>query len=505
MISLDRLINVLGGYGVRLRRSPVERSTVLRSVVLPEIVGGAAVAGDVLLAVGAASPAEALQWALAARATVVLTRDDDHSDLQTDSAGIAVMLIDPAVAWSELAAIVFGLVFEGRETESGRGPTDLFALADTLRDTTGGAVVIEDRHSQVLAYSRGQQHADPARAATILERRAPEALRTVFEKQGVFTHLAVSDAPIFVPGDPAQGLTGRMVVAARAGRELLGSVWIACPQPLRGEASDALADGAHVAALHLLRSRASADLERQVESESVLRLLDGPADAATMASRLGLPPQGLRVVALRAHEVGERHAAMLLAFDRATTGYGWSRPGRSGLADTTIYTALAAADVSTARQWVQDLTAALPPQVTVLAGISAPAAVADLTAARREAEECLAMHETTDAEGSPPAYDESWDSILLRRLRTAAHSGRGPKRGTIAALGVHDDVHGTRYVSTLRAWLQEQGDPVRTAERLGVHENTVRYRMRRMAEITDLRLADADKRFAMMVELALFD
>ena len=42
-----------------------------------------------------------------------------------------------------------------------------------------------------------------------------------------------------------------------------------------------MTDGAHTVALHLLRSRASADLERQVESELVIRLLEGTADAAT--------------------------------------------------------------------------------------------------------------------------------------------------------------------------------------------------------------------------------
>ena len=58
---------------------------------------------------------------------------------------------------------------EGRETESGRGPTDLFALADSLAEAIGGAVTIEDRLSRVLAYSKLHQDADPARAATILE------------------------------------------------------------------------------------------------------------------------------------------------------------------------------------------------------------------------------------------------------------------------------------------------------------------------------------------------
>ena len=36
MITLDRLVNVLGGYGVRLRWSSVPRSTELRSVVIHE-------------------------------------------------------------------------------------------------------------------------------------------------------------------------------------------------------------------------------------------------------------------------------------------------------------------------------------------------------------------------------------------------------------------------------------------------------------------------------------
>lgn len=503
MITLDRLINVLGGYGARWHGGSADRQTELRSVVLPEVVDGRTVSGDVLLAVGATTPAEALQWARAARAVVVLTRCQDEWPTGTDPSGVAVVVIDSAMPWSDFAAIVYGLVMEGRETESGRGPTDLFALADSLADAVGGAVVIEDRSSQVLAYSRGQQDADPGRIATILAREAPPELRAVYEAHGVFAHLTVSDDPFFVPGDHT-GRSGRMVVAARAGRELLGSVWVACAGPLTGERRRALADGAHTVALHLLRSRASADLERQVESELVIRLLESPADAATVASRLGLPPMSLRVIALRARDEGGRHAALLQMFEHATTGFGWSRASRSALADTTVYTVLAAEPAALARDWVGALIAALPEQLTVQAGISAPAAATELAVARTEADECLALQEGTGAE-APPAYDESWDDLLLRRLRAAARSGRTPHRGAVAELREHDSSQGTAYVPTLRAWLQERGDPGRTAARLGVHENTVRYRMRRMAELTDLRLDDADKRFAMMIELAVLD
>ncbi|MEU0482808.1 M1 family aminopeptidase, partial [Streptosporangium sp. NPDC006013] len=156
--------------------------------------------------------------------------------------GVAVLLADPAVSWSQLAGVVYGLVLESRETASGRGPTDLFALADNLADVIGGAVTIEDRHSQVLAYSRSQQAGDPARLETILGRRVPERLRELFRRQEVFARLAATNEPVFVPADAGHGLTGRMAVAVRAGRELLGSVWVSCADPLTGDRRRALVD-----------------------------------------------------------------------------------------------------------------------------------------------------------------------------------------------------------------------------------------------------------------------
>lgn len=501
MITLDRLVNVLGGYGVRLRWSSVPRSTELRSVVIHETPEDRPVVGDVLLAVGAGSLDEAVRWAASARAAVVVLRDDETPmtfDGVTDVG--AVLVIDPTVSWSAVAAVVYGLVLEGRETESGRGPTDLFALADSLADGIGNPVVIQDRHLGVLAYSRLAQ-ADPALVETVLQRQTPEPLRALLEAPGVFAHLQVADEPLFVAEDAERGLSGRMVVAVRAGAELIGSVWVACEAPLQPAALRALADGARTVALHLLRSRASADLERQVESELVIRLLEGTADAATVASRLGLAHNGLRVVAVQAFVGADRDAPLLLAFERATTGFGWSRPGRSALAGNSVYAVLPAEEASTARRWVGALRAALPERLTVIAGISGVAEVGDLAAARQEADECLALHEMSPA-APPPAYDESWDHILLQRLRAAARSGRAPTRGPVADLGRHDRANGTDYLATLRAWLQAQGDPAEAGRQLGVHENTVRYRLRKMAEITNLSLDDSKKRLAMMIELA---
>jgi hypothetical protein len=237
----------------------------------------------------------------------------------------------------------------------------------------------------------------------------------------------------------------------------------------------------------------------------VIRLLEGTADAATVASRLGLAPNPLRVIAIQACVDGERDAALLLAFERATTGFGWSRPGRSALAGNTVYTLLPGESTDAAQRWVSGLDAALPERLTLLAGISGPALTEDLPAARHEADECLALRESSARDAVPAVYDESWDEILLQRLRTAARSGRSPERGPVAELRRHDRAHATEYVATLQAWLECQGDPAEAGDRLGIHENTVRYRLRKMAEITNLQLHDARKRLAMMIELAATD
>ncbi|WP_033294840.1 PucR family transcriptional regulator [Amycolatopsis jejuensis] len=507
MVTLDRLVNVLGGYGARLCCCPVPREAALRDVVMDDPADPRGRRGDVYLAVGVETVLEAVERAAAARASVVLVRGSvppgPDAIARAEEGRVAVLLVDPEVGWGQLAGVVYGLVLEGRETESGRGPTDLFALADSLADALGSAVTIEDQLSRVLAYSSRQQGADRVRLETILGRRVPDQVRDLFERRGVFAHLAESDEPLFVEADPEHGLTGRMVVAVRAGRETLGSIWVECEQPLSDVRATALHDSSRTVGLHLLRSRASADLERQVESDLVIRLLEGTPDAASVLSRLGLPPGRFRVVALQAHIAEERHAALLLAFERATTGFGWSRPGRSTLFSNTVYTVLPGEDVATARAWIDGIREVLPAQVTVAAGIGAAASTAELPASRRESDECLALH---DAGGDATvAYDESWDDILILRLRAAAAAGRAPARGPIADLARHDAAHATSYVATLRAWLETQGDLTEAAERLGVHPNTIRYRLRKMAEVTPLRLDLPAKRLAMIIELAVAD
>lgn len=507
-MKLDRLVNVLGSYGVRLGCCPVSRDLELHSVAMHDPLDARVVVGDVFLAVGIASMAEAVKRGAAAHAAVVMVHGEvlcEDAVAAAEHHGLAVLVLDPAGSWSRLAGMVYGLIMEGRETASGRGPTDLFALADSLAAAIGAAVVIQDDMSRVLAYSSLQDDVDPIRRAIILERRVPDRVRALYEAWGVFAHVATSEEPLFVPEDRAAGFSGRMVIAVRAGEHGLGSIWVESDTELTGARRAALQDGAHTVALHLLRSRASADLERQVESELVTSLLDGLGDPSTVARQLGMGPGRFRVIAVRAHVAAGGHVASLLAFERATMGFGWSRPGRSALLDDTVYTVLPGKEVGPARGWILTLRGALPADVVLSAGIGADATPDDLPASRLEADEALALHATMCPQGPAIAYDESWTDILLQRLRRAAAGRRRPSRGPVDDLRRSDATHGTQYIATLRAWLDAQGDLPRAAADLAVHQNTIRYRLRKMTEVTSLDLDDPAKRFALLLDLATTD
>lgn len=511
MITLDRLANVLGSYGGTLRCLPHGRDVELRDVAVHDPADPQGSCGDVLLAVGVDDPLEALRFAAHARAEAVAIRTgtapDEDALAEASELGVAVLTVEPSMSWSQLAAVVYGLVLEGQETEAGRGPTDLFTLADTLARTVGAPVTVEDHLSRVLAYSSSQHGADPARAETILTRTVPDEIRNTLAEQGVFEHLAGSDEPLFVAPSTRAGLEGRVVIAVRAGRTLLGSIWVETAEPLAEASRAALVDGAGTAALHLLRIRASADLERQVESDCVTRLLDGDPDTLALLGRLGLPHGAeprFRVIAVRASTRSTEHAAALLAFERATLGFGWARQGRSALFGDTVYTIMPDVDPARARAWVDELLGDLPAEVTATAGIGGAAGVDELVASRREADESLAVHALRPASVPAVSYDESWHEILLARLRTAARSGREPRDGAVAVLRGHDEANGTELVATLRAWLRAQGDLGAAAEELGVHRNTVRNRMRQATELADLGLHDADRRLALTIMLTAY-
>jgi DNA-binding PucR family transcriptional regulator len=97
--------------------------------------------------------------------------------------------------------------------------------------------------------------------------------------------------------------------------------------------------------------------------------------------------------------------------------------------------------------------------------------------------------------------DELQGEALIIELRDLAAARGDEPTGALARLIDYDRRHQTNLVETLRAWLDAFGDVVAAAESAFVHQNTFRYRLRRVAEVGNLDLTDPDQRFAAMLQL----
>jgi purine catabolism regulator len=109
---------------------------------------------------------------------------------------------------------------------------------------------------------------------------------------------------------------------------------------------------------------------------------------------------------------------------------------------------------------------------------------ASAAAARREADWALTVAET--APGRLARYGDQVSLALLRDLDEA----RVVVDRALGALLEYDRVHGSDLVGSLATFLSCQRSWQRTGRALGVHKQTVLYRMRRVEQLTGRVLAE---------------
>jgi DNA-binding PucR family transcriptional regulator len=73
----------------------------------------------------------------------------------------------------------------------------------------------------------------------------------------------------------------------------------------------------------------------------------------------------------------------------------------------------------------------------------------------------------------------------------------------LVALVAEDERRGTELAGSLLAWLDAAGDVRAAGAALGIHPNTVRYRVRRAAEVAGIDLDDPDQRLVASLQLRL--
>lgn len=117
-----------------------------------------------------------------------------------------------------------------------------------------------------------------------------------------------------------------------------------------------------------------------------------------------------------------------------------------------------------------------------------------------EAIEALRLGTRTFGDGHITSYGDARLSALLFR-HVDIQELRWLYERTVGALLTEDLEYGSELVATLEAYCDSGASIKRTAERLGIHRNTVLYRVRRIRELTMTSLEDGSSRLLLQVGL----
>ncbi len=109
--------------------------------------------------------------------------------------------------------------------------------------------------------------------------------------------------------------------------------------------------------------------------------------------------------------------------------------------------------------------------------------------------------------GSPRAVSAFGDLGILRLLLQVPDLAELKSFATdvLGKLALHEQEHKSEYLTTLACYFRENNSPQRASRILHVHPNTVAYRVKRIEEITGLRLDNYTDRLIAQVALEILD
>lgn len=416
---------------------------------------------------------------------------------------LCVLALAPEVPWDQalrdLQATLERAVTEQEERLP--GVADLPSALDWVAEAAGGAAVLMDPELRVLGHSTAEFAIDELRLATVLR------------KDGT------GEMP---PGLRDELASGEIIVAKDLGRpRLLAPVisrgrLIGILSVLEGDSGltpDARQNvriGAAAVARHLLDER-SRRHPRRPRREAVAELLDGRLDREEAARRLGCQAHAgyFLVAAVRLISTGPDDAGPLSSLLELGGGPGLVGHAIEAERATVV---LAGEDPSTLEAEATELAEHLVGQLEQLFAIESTAALGtvvehldDLGRSRRDAMLVLLDENDERAVGRVRRASDSWAPMLLSDLATHVAGSLALAAGVGARLAELDAEKGTEYLATVRAYVDALGSRQATAEALGIHPNTVRYRVRRLQEAIGVDLDDPDERLALDLELALRD
>jgi PucR C-terminal helix-turn-helix domain len=440
-----------------------------------------------------------------AGAAGVVIKSRDLGDV--DPFGPAVVAIDPAADWVDVLALVRLSLTRIEGISHSDDP--LFALADALAGMCGGSIVIHDAAWQLLAYSGGEL-SDAVRTETLLARRAPVATVEALRTRGLVSQLQRGELIHLADGDIA-GLSERYAAAVVVNGQLVATLWVTPSGELSTDDTLAgLERAVDVAMLGLLRQATVSASPERVQAPSLAGLISGAHNEHVVARQLGVTETthfvlaGLRPIATDPTERAGTVRRLLSLAQNYCEAYRVTALAASDSSTTFLLFALRTDDERlSALRIVTDMHTRLQraaPHRTMVSGTFHD--LSEVVATRALVDDLLNLAERRGWSGLTDS-DEVAATWRLEQFREIALAHPSLLEGPGMRLLEYDRTHGGELLHTVRAYFTAVGDLRATSSALGLHYNTVRYRLRKAADVAGFDLADPDQRLLTELQVRL--
>jgi len=396
-------------------------------------------------------------------------------------------------------------------------------ICRTLSELLESSVTVEDASFHLLAHAGSAMH-DPHRKETIAHHGTPPRVSFDPQVSAMLRRVAEGRHPMMVPAFPHVGMVReRLIAPITTSNQLLGYISV-LDHPANEElAFMAVEQAAIVVALALTKEREVAEVEGRLRGEYLDDLVQGTygdeAAAQRRARHLGYPLTGGHVLVmadiddfrgfLRSHQVSEVQIQALKRefLRRISAPVRQTRPkallhARSDSVLALIPCSSEQGELARVRSLAQTMATAITdwnPGFSVSVAFSSPVpAPAGVQSAHREVQSVLATLARFKRWGQVLGVSELGLTGLLAGVsdeRLAEFANRH-----LRPLAEHDRQRHGNLLETLRAYL-EGGEQQAAARRLGVHPNTLRYRLERVREISGANLEEPETRLNLAVAL----
>ncbi|MFJ4685641.1 PucR family transcriptional regulator [Streptomyces sp. NPDC088789] len=378
---------------------------------------------------------------------------------------------------------------------------DYQELVDELSELLGAPATLENRDFELIAFgaydSEGDLDSsalDPVRTRSIVTRRSTAAVRTWFESFGITR----ATAPVRIPPTPEAGVyRGRICLPVRHRGVVLGYVWLldTDPGPSPARLTAAMEVAGRIGALLADEAQHGADLTRELRAVlTAERDWQHDMAVAELRTALGARADGPHTVVCVAPwpsaDPDDAPSVRTLPGATARCTVPWGTAAQSLAVLVRLRTTENLAPAASAAARLLERAGDAAPAAGIAAGRSG------LTALGTAWHEAAASAHAALAEPRLGPVAE-WASIGPYRLLTSLPPEAAHDPAVTALLSpAHRDL-----ARTAETYLDRAGQAARTAAELGIHRQTLYYRLSRVEQLTGLDLDEGEDRLLLHMAL----